>query len=123
VLPLNLCRADRGCPGKRAGGRFWTIAFVLANTVVYFGNIPAPLISVQASSIMCYVPFEIVAPSQIAVSSNEQMSNAVLIGIVPSSPQVSNILNQDGTVNSADPPAKAGSVVAFQRDLPCHRAG
>jgi uncharacterized protein (TIGR03437 family) len=60
---------------------------------------------------MCYVPFEIVAPTQIAVSSNGQMSNAVLTGIVPTSPQVLNIVNQDGTVNSAGNPAKAGSVI------------
>jgi uncharacterized protein (TIGR03437 family) len=35
----------------------------------------------------------------------------VLTGIVPTSPQVLNVVNQDGTVNSADHPAKAGSVI------------
>jgi uncharacterized protein (TIGR03437 family) len=104
----NLGPATKASSQVDASGR---LPFVLANTVVFFGNIPAPLVSVQASSIMCYVPFEIVAPTQITVSSNGQISNAALTGIVPSSPQILNILNQDGSVNSADHPAKAGSVL------------
>jgi uncharacterized protein (TIGR03437 family) len=106
----NLGPASKTSAQVDTSGR---LPFVLANTVVFFGNVPAPLVSVQASSIMCYVPFEIVAPTRIAVSSGGQMSNAVLTGIVPSSPQVLNILNQDGTVNSADHPAKAGSVIVL----------
>jgi len=104
----NLGPAGKATAQVDASGR---LPFVLANTVVFFGNIPAALISVQASSIICYVPFEIVAPAWIAVSSNGQVSNAVLTGIVPTSPQVLNVVNQDGTVNSADHPAKAGSVI------------
>jgi uncharacterized protein (TIGR03437 family) len=110
ISGANLGPADKAIAQVDASGR---LPFVLANTVVFFGNIPAPLISVQASSIMCFVPFEIIAPSQIAVSSNGQMSNAALTGIVPSSPQVLNVVNQDGTVNSANHPAKAGSVITL----------
>jgi uncharacterized protein (TIGR03437 family) len=104
----NLGPANKAAAQVDASGR---LPFVLANAVVFFDNIPAPLISVQASSIMCYVPFEIVAPTRIAVFSNGQMSNSVLTGIVPSSPQILSILNQDGSVNSAANPAKAGSVI------------
>jgi uncharacterized protein (TIGR03437 family) len=59
------------------------------------------------------VPFEIVAPAQITVSANGQTSNAALTGIVPSAPEILSILNQDGSVNSADHPAKAGSVITL----------
>ena len=108
ISGTNLGPAAKASAQVDASGR---LPFVLANTVVFFGNIPAPLISVQAASIVCYVPFEAVAPTQITVSFNGQISNAVLTGIVPSSPQVLTILNQDGTVNSAAHPAKAGSVI------------
>jgi uncharacterized protein (TIGR03437 family) len=108
ITGSNLGPATKATAQVDASGR---LPFVLANTVVFFDNIPAPLISVQASSIVCYVPFEIVVPTRIAVSSNGQTSNAVLTGIVPSSPQILSILNQDGSVNSAANPAKAGSVI------------
>ena len=45
--------------------------------------------------------------------SNRQASNTVRIGVTASAPQILNITNQDGTPNSADHPAKAGSVVTL----------
>jgi uncharacterized protein (TIGR03437 family) len=89
------------------------LPFVLAGTVVFFDNVPAPLLSVTASSIMCFVPFEVVSTTKITVSSNGQVSNAVLMGIVASAPQVLSVTNQDGSLNSADHPAKAGSVITL----------
>jgi uncharacterized protein (TIGR03437 family) len=41
------------------------------------------------------------------------VSNAVQMGIVASAPQVLSIVNQDGSVNSADHPAKSGSVITL----------
>ena len=89
------------------------LPFIVANTIVYFDNIPAPLISVQASSIVCVVPFEIASTTQVTVSSNGQRSNPVRTAVMASAPQILSIANQDGTANSADHPAKAGSVISL----------
>ena len=89
------------------------LPFVLANTIVFFNNVPAPLVSVSASSILCYVPFEVVSTATVTVSAKGQVSNPVLIGILASSPQILSVVNQDGSVNSAAHPAKAGSVIAL----------
>ena len=104
----NLGPANKVSAQLDASGR---LPFVLANEVVFFGNVPAPLVSVQASSIMCFVPFEAVTGAQITVLSNGQISNAVEMGIVTTAPQILSIVNQDGSMNSADHPAKAGSVI------------
>ena len=89
------------------------LPFVLGSTFVSFGNIPAPLISVQSESIVCFAPFEVGATTQISVTSNGQKSNTVQVGVPASSPQVLNIVNADGTLNSADHPAKPGSTIAI----------
>ena len=86
---------------------------ILANTTVYFGDVPAPLVSVQASSIVCYVPFETSSAPLITVSENGQKSNPVLTGVSPSLPQILKVFNQDGVMNSAANPAKAGSVITL----------
>jgi len=106
----NLGPANKVSAQLDAAGR---LPFVLANTVVFFDNVPAPLISIDASSIQCFVPFETVSPPKITVSSNGQLSNAVQMGIVTTAPQVLSIVNQDGSVNSADHPAKPGSVITL----------
>ncbi len=93
-----------------ASGR---LPFVLGNTVVFFDNISAPLLSVDTTSILCFVPFEVVSATTITVKSDGQVSNAVKIGVVPSAPQILNITNQDGSANAADHPAKAGSVITL----------
>jgi uncharacterized protein (TIGR03437 family) len=103
--PANLASAQVDASGH--------LPFVLANTVVFFDNVPAPLVSVSASSILCYVPFEVVSTATVTVSSNEEVSNPVLIGILASSPQILTVVNQDGSVNSAAHPANAGSVIAL----------
>jgi len=79
---------------------------------VYFDGFPAPLISVQASSIKCFAPFEISASTEITVESNGQRSNSVLMGVSPSAPQILAIANQDGAANSADHPAQPGAFIA-----------
>jgi uncharacterized protein (TIGR03437 family) len=88
------------------------LPFTVANTTVYFDDIPAPLISVQANSITCFAPFEISQSTQVSVVFNGQRSNAVRNAVVSIAPQILSIANQDGTPNSASSPAKLGSVVA-----------
>lgn len=104
----NLGPASKATAQLDASGH---LPFVLANTVVFFNNIPAPLLSVGASSIMCFVPFEVLSTAQITVSANGQLSSPVLMGIVSSSPEILSVVNQDGSVNSSDHPAKEGSVI------------
>ena len=91
-----------------ASGR---LPFVLDNTIVYFDDIPAALISVQASAIVCYVPFETGPTPELTVFENGQRSNAVQIGVTASAPQILKVVNQDGSLNSAAKPAQVGSVI------------
>jgi uncharacterized protein (TIGR03437 family) len=82
-------------------------------TVVFFKDIPAALLSVQDTSIVCFVPFEVTQPAQVTVEFNGQRSNAVEIGVAASAPQILAVANQDGTTNSASNPARAGSVITL----------
>jgi uncharacterized protein (TIGR03437 family) len=93
--------------------QFNRLPFSLANTIVYFDDIPAPLISVQANSITGFAPFEIGASTQISVVFNGQRSNMVRNSVASIAPQILSIANQNGTQNSANSPAKLGSVVAL----------
>jgi uncharacterized protein (TIGR03437 family) len=104
----NLGPAGKASAQVDASGR---LPFILANTVVFFNNVPAVLISVQATSILCVVPFEVGQSTRVTVSFNGQVSNVVLIGTAPSLPQILSIVNQDGSMNFVADPAKAGSVI------------
>ena len=88
------------------------LPFTLAGVTVKFDNIPAPLISVQAGSILCFAPFEISKSTNVSVAYNGQPSNVVRMGIETVNPQVLSILNADGTANSAEHPARLGSAIA-----------
>ncbi len=89
------------------------LPFILGSTFVSFGNIPAPLISVQSESIICFAPFEVSASAQVSVSSNGQKSNTVQVGVPASLPKILNIVNEDGTLNAVDHGAKPGSTIAL----------
>jgi len=89
------------------------LPYVLGATTVLFGDYSAPLISVQEGLIVCFTPFEIAASIKLTVNVNGQSSNSVLVGVSPSAPYVLEIINQDGTINSASHPAPQGSVVTF----------
>jgi uncharacterized protein (TIGR03437 family) len=109
ITGRNLGPSEKVNAQLDASGR---LPFVLSNTVVFFDHIPAPLISVQSSSITCFVPFEAASTAQITVLSNGQRSNGFRVTVQPSAPQIMSIANQDGTPNSAGNPARAGSVIA-----------
>jgi uncharacterized protein (TIGR03437 family) len=89
------------------------LPFTLAGTSVFFNNIPAPLVSVGDSEITCFAPFEIAQAASVMVESNGRRSNSVRTGVAQSDPQILSVMNADGSVNSADNPAKVGDVVSF----------
>ncbi|HEV8145021.1 MAG TPA: hypothetical protein VGP79_01495, partial [Bryobacteraceae bacterium] len=89
------------------------LPFILGDTLVTFDGIPAPLISIQDKLIVCFVPFEVAGTVEVAVSSGGQRSNGVRVSIVASAPQILSIVNQDGSLNSAEHGAKAGDNIAI----------
>jgi uncharacterized protein (TIGR03437 family) len=89
------------------------LPFTLGGTTVRFGNIPAPLLSVQSTSIQCFAPFEISSEAQVVATSNGTRSNAVRMGVASSVPQILSIVNADGTANSADHPTRLGSPIGL----------
>jgi uncharacterized protein (TIGR03437 family) len=103
-------------PATKVNGQldaFNRLPNTVANTSVLFDGIPAPIISVQESSIVCFVPFEVGSTPQISVLSNGQKSNSVLAAVTATSPQILSVSNQDGSANSAGNPAKLGSVIVM----------
>ena len=89
------------------------LPLVVGATKVYFGPYLAPLISIQDSLIVCFVPFEISGTASLSVVVDGQTSNAVRIGVQAASPRILAVTNQDGTTNSADHPAPKGSVITL----------
>jgi uncharacterized protein (TIGR03437 family) len=92
------------------------LPFMLGNTVVFFDSVPAPLLSVEGSTIECFVPFGISTAlfrSKVTVLAAGQVSEPVTVGVTVTAPQVLSILNSDGTVNSAEQPARPGSEIAI----------
>jgi uncharacterized protein (TIGR03437 family) len=89
------------------------LQFTTANTRVLFDSFPAPLISVQDTAIVCFVPFAVSQATQVTVESNGQRSNTVRTAVFASLPKILAVANQDGTANSATNPAPPGSVIAI----------
>ena len=89
------------------------LPFLVGATSVSFNGYSAPLISVQAGLIECVAPFEISGATLVTVNVDGQSSNSMLIAVAASAPYILEVINQDGTVNSANHPAPQGSVVTF----------
>lgn len=89
------------------------LPFQVGATSVAFDGYIAPLISVQDNLIVCFAPFEITGSAEVTVTVDGQHSNSVRVGVQPSSGNILVIVNQDGTVNSADHPAPKGSVLTI----------
>jgi uncharacterized protein (TIGR03437 family) len=89
------------------------LPYLVGATSVSFGEYSAPLISVQDNLIVCFSPFEVSGSTQVTVKVDGQSSNSVLVSVVTSAPYVLEIVNQDGSINSANHPAPQGSVVTF----------
>jgi uncharacterized protein (TIGR03437 family) len=89
------------------------LPFQVDTTSVSFDGYIAPIISVQDSLIVCFAPFEINNSAEVTVTVDGQKSNSVRVGVAESVPYILSIVNQDGTVNSADHPVAQGSEVTF----------
>jgi uncharacterized protein (TIGR03437 family) len=100
------------------------VSTTLAGVQLLFDGIPAPLIYVQAGMIGAVVPYSVSgkASTQVQISSNGQNSSQVIIPVTAVAPGIFTldqsgrgqgaIVNLDGTVNSPDNPASAGSYIA-----------
>jgi uncharacterized protein (TIGR03437 family) len=92
------------------------VATSLAGTTVAFDGVPAPLLSVQAGQIVCVVPFAVGSQSYdttLQVSSGGALSNAILLPAFSTTTEILSVVNQDGSLNSANHPASAGSIVTI----------
>lgn len=100
------------------------VATTLGDTEVTFEGFPAPLFFVRDDQINAQVPYEVGGRSSVTlrVRYRGQNSRARTVQIVPAAPSIVTIdgditraviLNQDGSVNSAANPARAGEIVVF----------
>jgi uncharacterized protein (TIGR03437 family) len=90
---------------------------------VLFDGLPAPMIYAVAGQVSAVVPYEVSGESstQVEVSYQGQVSNSVAVPVAKVVPGVFTVnasgagqgavVNQDGTVNSANNPARIGSTV------------
>jgi uncharacterized protein (TIGR03437 family) len=87
----------------------------IAGVQVTFNGIPAELVSVQASQIVCFVPFELDGASSaiVQVAYGGALSNPYSIGVVAQNPDLVAVANQDGSLNSESNPAAIDSVVSI----------
>ncbi len=89
------------------------LPFAVDATSVAFDGYVAPLISIQDSLIVCFAPFEIANSAEVTVTVDGQKSNSVRVIVQPTAPYILSVINQDGSMNSADHPAPQGSTVTF----------
>ena len=96
----------------------------LSGTQVFFDGVSVPLIYASSNQVGVVVPFGVTGPTtQIVVQFNGQQSAPTIIPVVPATPALYSasglgggqgaVLNQDGSINSPDNPATAGSQVSF----------
>jgi uncharacterized protein (TIGR03437 family) len=96
----------------------------LANTQVLFDGIPAPIIYASANQVSAVVPFELTAAvSQVQVGYQGLLSDTFPVNVAPATPGIFTadssgsgqvaVINQDGTINSEEQPAPAGSVIVL----------
>ena len=92
----------------------------IADTSVTVGGVPAPLLFESSGQINAQVPWEVPAGSAtVIVRTHGASSTAVNVTIQPAAPGIftnrnggAAVLNADGSVNSQDNPAAAGSFIA-----------
>jgi uncharacterized protein (TIGR03437 family) len=100
------------------------VATNLADTRVLFDGVPGPIESSSANQVNAIVPFGLSSQStKVQVEYQGRLSDPFSMAVAPSSSGIfaangsgggqGLILNQDGTANSADNPAAAGSVIVL----------
>jgi uncharacterized protein (TIGR03437 family) len=104
-------------PSTQANGQLDStgrMPFTLAGTTVLFDNIPAPIVSVEDTAVICFAPFEVSQAANVTVESNGRRSNSVRMGVrAGPDVQILSVINPDGTSNGGDHPANRGDVVVF----------
>jgi len=99
-------------------------ANVLAGTQVLFDGAAAPLLYTSSGEVGAVVPFGITGPStQVQVAYGGRLSPPTMLTVVPAAPALfaqdgtgggqGAILNEDGSVNDWNNPAKPGSIVSL----------
>ena len=98
------------------------VSTTLAGSQVLFDGVPAPLTWVQGAQINAIVPFG-ASPGTTAdlrIIRGDQSVGGIRLTIVPAAPEIFRIdflraaaLNQDGSLNSPDNPARPGSIVSL----------
>jgi uncharacterized protein (TIGR03437 family) len=100
-LPIGVSLAADGKVGTNASG-----------TQVLFDGIPAPILYASASQINAVVPYEISGPApNLVVQYGATTFPAGAYALVPSTPGIFSILNQDNSLNNAANPAAGGSAI------------
>lgn len=100
------------------------VTTMIGNTQVLFDGAPAPMVWAGASQVNAIVPFGVSGPvTQVQVQYQGQPSVTVPMAVWPAHPAVFTLdgsgagqaimVNQDGSINSAQTPAPARSVVVF----------
>lgn len=98
------------------------IAKSLAGVQVLFDDVPAPLLYVSSQQVNAVVPFAIAArkSARVRLFFGGSPSPDFVAGVVPFAPEIfrnpdgsAAAVNEDGSLNSAERPAKSGSVVAI----------
>jgi uncharacterized protein (TIGR03437 family) len=100
------------------------VTTVTGETRVLFDGVPGPMVYASANQVNAIAPFAVSGVNTlIQVEYRGQLSDVARVAITPSLPAIfaadgsgtgpAIALNQDGTVNSAENPAPAGSVVVL----------
>jgi uncharacterized protein (TIGR03437 family) len=100
------------------------IPTTLAGTTVYFNGTPAPILYTSAGQVGVVAPFNLSGDkADVVVVNNGAVSSALTVSIAATAPALFTLngsgtgqavaINQDGSINGADHPAKAGDFVTL----------
>jgi uncharacterized protein (TIGR03437 family) len=92
------------------------LAAELADTVVLFDGVPAPLFYTQANQVNAQVPYTVAgnATANVAVVYQGAAVNTVSVAVASSAPGIfPTAINQDGTYNSTANPAASGAYLTI----------
>jgi uncharacterized protein (TIGR03437 family) len=101
-----------------------SVATIIAGTQVLFDGVPGPMVFASTGQVNAIAPFTLSSQTaQVQVQYQGSVSGSFTMPVAPAVPAVFSldgsgagqgiILNQDGSVNSADRPAPAGSVIVL----------
>jgi uncharacterized protein (TIGR03437 family) len=94
----------------------------LADTQIFFDDVPAPVLLAYSFEVKAQVPYEVAghASTSVRMAYRDVPSNKITLSLIDSAPEVfttlgsltdAAALNQDGTINSQTNPAQPGSIV------------